>query len=255
MARHDEMHLEAGLESRTGASTHGRPGSDCRGAYAACLGECRRESLRDGVPCQRGRPSWGVRTHVRLAYFHYYFTMTGKVRNLYSIDCQFQPILPDGASETEVKACAQELVEVYMDKLDRVFRKLVKGTRKPFLEDFPNKVTVGYQFEGRIRKLPLAILTRRARSVFACQAMRDPRWPRIFYPLEATIDCTYRKQGRHVRSGEIAARLQLGHMLNLCFSSSPRDWKGLRWRRPRKRAWTAWSTPWRRRQDRGQGNT
>ena len=165
--------------------------------------------------------------NVRLAYFRYYFTMTGKVRDLFSIDCRFQPILPDGASEAEVKACAQELVEVYMDILDRVFRELVKGKREPFLEDYPNQVTVGYQFEGRIRKLPLALLTRRARAVFACQAVRDPRRPRIFYPLSATIDCTYRKQGRHVRSGDITARLQLGHMLNLCFFQFTQGLEGL----------------------------
>ena len=163
----------------------------------------------------------------RLAYFHYYFTMTGKVRNLFSIECQFQPILPDGASEAEVKAGAQELVEVYIDILDRVFRELVRGKREPFLQDSPNQVTVGYQFEGRIRKLPLAILTRRARSVFACQAVRDPRRPLKFLPLEATIDCTYRKQGRHVRSGDITARLQLGHMLNLCFFQFTKGLEGL----------------------------
>ena len=106
--------------------------------------------------------------NARLAYFHYHFMMTGKVRDLFSIDCQFQPVLPGGASEAEVKACGQELVEVYMDKLDLVFRELAKGTREPFLKDSPNQVTVGYQFEGRIRKLPLAVLTRRARAVFAC---------------------------------------------------------------------------------------
>ena len=165
--------------------------------------------------------------NVRLAYFHYYFTMTGKVRSLFSIDCQFQPILPDGASETEVKACARELVEVYMDILDRVFRELVKGTREPFLKDSPNQVTVGYQFEGHGRKLPLAVLTRRAKAVFACQTVNDPRRPRMFYPLEATIDCTYRKQGRQVRSGDITARLQLGHMLNLCFFQFTRGLEGL----------------------------
>ena len=165
--------------------------------------------------------------NVRLAYFHYYFTMTGKVRNLFSIACEFQPILPDGASEADVKACAQELVEVYMGMLDRVFRELVKGTRKPFLEDYPNQVTVGYRFEGYIRKLPLAILTRRARTVFACQAVRDPRRPRMSYPLEATIVCTYRKQGRQVRSGDITARLELGHMLNLCFLQFTKGLEGL----------------------------
>ena len=47
--------------------------------------------------------------NVRLVHFRYYFTMTGKVRNLFYIDCQFQPILPDGASEEEAKACAREL--------------------------------------------------------------------------------------------------------------------------------------------------
>ena len=44
--------------------------------------------------------------NVRLVRFSYYFTMTGKVRNLYSITCQFQPILANGASEAEAKACA-----------------------------------------------------------------------------------------------------------------------------------------------------
>ena len=165
--------------------------------------------------------------NVRLADFDYYFTMTGKVRNLFSIECQFQPIIPDDASEAEVKACAQELVEVYMDKLDLVFRKLVKGTRKPFLQDSPNQVTVGYQFKGQVRTLPLAVLTRRARTVFACQAVRNPRRPRMFYTLEATIDCTYRKQGRQVRSGDITARLELGHMLNLCFFQFTKGLEGL----------------------------
>ena len=165
--------------------------------------------------------------NVRLAYFSYYFTMTGKVRDLYSIECQFQPILPDGAGEADVKACAQELVEVYMDILDRVFRELVKGKREPFLTDSPNQVNVGYQFEGQTRKLPLAILTRRTKAIFACQAVRDPRRPRIFYPLEATINCTYRKQGRQVRSGNITARLKLGHMLNLCFFQFTKGLEGL----------------------------
>ena len=165
--------------------------------------------------------------NVRLAYFHYHFTMTGKVRDLFSITYGFLPVHRDGASEAEVKACAQELIEVYMDILDRVFRELVKGKREPFLEDSPNQVTVGYQFEGRVRRLPLAILTRRARAVFACQAVRDPRRPLIFLPLEATVDCTYRKQGRHVRSGDITARLQLGHMLNLCFFQFTKGLEGL----------------------------
>ena len=165
--------------------------------------------------------------NVRLVHFHYYFTMTGKVRDLFSIECQFQPILPDGAGEADVKACAQELVEVYMDMLDRVFRELVKGTRKPFLEDSPNQVTVGYKFRGQVRKFPLAILTRRARVVFACQAVRDPRWPGMLYPLSATIDCTYRKQGRQARSGDIAAKLRLGHMLNLCFFQFTKGLEGL----------------------------
>ena len=168
-----------------------------------------------------------MRLNVRLVHFRYYFTMTGKVRNLFPITCRFQPVLPDGASEAEVKACGQELVEVYMDILDRVFRELVKGKREPFLEDYPNQVTVGYQFEGYGRKLPLAILTRRARAVFACQAVRDPRRPNIFSLLRATIDCTYRKQGRHVRSGEIAATLTLGHMLNLCFFQFTKGLEGL----------------------------
>ena len=109
--------------------------------------------------------------NVRLVHFHYYFTMTGKVRDLLSIDCRFQPILSDGASEAEAKTCAQELVEVYMDKLDRVYRELVKGTREPFLKDFPNQVTVGYLFEGQTRKLPVAVLARRARAVFAARLL------------------------------------------------------------------------------------
>ena len=165
--------------------------------------------------------------NVRLVHFHYYFEMKGKVRDLFSIDCQFQPILSDGASEAEAKTCAQELVEVYMDKLDRVYRELVKGTREPFLQDFPNQVTVGYRFEGQTRKLPVAVLARRARAVFACQAVRDPRRPHIFFPLKATIDCTYRKQGRQVRGGDITASLQLGHMLNLCFFQFTKGLEGL----------------------------
>ena len=165
--------------------------------------------------------------NVRLVNFHYYFTMTGRVRNLFSIDCQFQPILRDGTSEAEVKACAREQVEVYIDKLDRVFRELVKGKREPFLNDSPNRVTVGYKFEGHGRKLPLAVLTRRARAVFACQAVNDPRRPSMFLPLEATIDCTYAKQGRQVRGGDITARLQLGHMLNLCFFQFTKRLEGL----------------------------
>ena len=75
--------------------------------------------------------------NVRLVRFHYDFTMTGKVRDLFSISCRFQPILRDGASEEEAKACARELVEVYMDKLDRIYRELVKGTREPFMKDLP----------------------------------------------------------------------------------------------------------------------
>ncbi len=105
--------------------------------------------------------------------------MTGKVRNLYSITCQFQPILPDGTSEAEAKTCARELVEVYLDKLDRVYRELVKGTREPFLKDSPHEVTAGYQFEGRVRKFPLAVLTRRARKVLAHPTVRDPRRPSV----------------------------------------------------------------------------
>ena len=73
--------------------------------------------------------------NVRLVHVHYDFEMTGKVRDLFSIDCQFQPIIPDGASEAEVKACARELVEVYMDKLDLVFRELVKGKREPLCRE------------------------------------------------------------------------------------------------------------------------
>ena len=114
-----------------------------------------------------------------------------------------------------------------MNMLDRVFRELVKGKREPFLQDYPNQVTVGYQFDGKGRKLPLAILTRRARTVFACQTVRDPRRPRMFYPLRAAIDCTYRKQGRQVRSGDITARLQLEHMLNLCFFQFTKGLEGL----------------------------
>ena len=90
----------------------------------------------------------------RLAYFHYYFRMTGKVRDLFSIDYRFWPVLRDGTSEAEAKACARDLIEVYMDRLDRVFRELVKGTREPFLKDYPSQVTVGYQFEGQGRKTP-----------------------------------------------------------------------------------------------------
>lgn len=165
--------------------------------------------------------------NVRLAYFRYYFTMTGQIRDLHSIESQFQPILPDGASEAEVKACAQELVEVYTDILGRVFRELVKGKREPFLTDTPNQVTVGYRFKGQVRRLPLAILTRRARAVFPCQAVRDARKPRRFSLLEATIDCTYWKQGRQVRSGEITATSKLGHMLNLCFFQFTKGLEGL----------------------------
>lgn len=165
--------------------------------------------------------------NVRLVHFHYDFTMTGKVRDLFSITYRFWPAPRDDTSEAEAKACARELVEVYMDMLDRVFRELVKGKREPFLEDYPNQVTVGYQFEGRGRKLPLAILTRRARAVFACQGVRDPRRPRMFYPLRANINCTYRKQGSQVRSGDITARLQLEHMLNLCFFQFTKGLEGL----------------------------
>ena len=165
--------------------------------------------------------------NVRLVSFRYDFTVEGKVRNLRSIDCQFQPIIPDDASEAEVKDRSRELVEVYLDKLDRVFRELVKGTREPFLQDSPNQVTVGYQFKGQVRKLPLAVLTRRARAVFACQAVRDPRRPYMFWPLAATIDCTYQKQGRRLRSGDIAASLRLGHMLNLCFFQFTKGLEGL----------------------------
>ena len=165
--------------------------------------------------------------NVRLVHFSYYFTMTGKVRDLYTITCQFEPVLPDGSSEEEAKACAQELVEVYMDKLDLVYRELVRGKREPFLEDSPHQVTVGYKFEGQVRKLPLAVLSRRARAVFTHPTVRDPRRPSVFYPLSATVDCTYRKQGRQVRSGAISASLRLGHMLNLCFLQFTRELEGL----------------------------
>ena len=165
--------------------------------------------------------------NVRLMRFNYYFTMTGKARNLYSINYRFQPILQNGTSEAEAKACARELVEVYLDKLDRVYREMVKGTREPFLQDSPNQVTVGYEYEGQTRILPVAVLARRARVVFASQAVRDPRRPRIFFPLWATIDCTYQKQGRQVRGGDITAKLYLGHMLNLCFFQFTKGLKGL----------------------------
>ena len=165
--------------------------------------------------------------NVRLVYVHYYFQMEGKARDLYSIDFRFLPIIPDDASEAEVKARARELVQVYMDKLDRVFRELVKGKREPLLKDYPDQVTVGYQFKGQGRKLPLAVLTRRARAVFACQAVREPRRPQMFFPLSATIDCTYRKQGRQVHSGAISASLRLGHMLNLCFFQFTKGLEGL----------------------------
>ena len=125
-------------------------------------------------------------------------------------DFRFQPIIPDDASEAEVKARARELVQVYMYKLDRGFRELVKGKREPFLQDYPGQVTVGYQFKGQGRNFPLAVLTRRARAAFACQAVREPRRPQMFFPLSATIDCTYRKQGRQVRSGDITGASALG---------------------------------------------
>ena len=88
-------------------------------------------------------------------------------------------------------------------------------------------MTVGHQFEGQIRKLPVVVLARRARAVFASQAVHDPRRPSIFYPLTATIDCTYQKQGRQVRAGDITASLQLGHMLNLCFFQFTKGLEGL----------------------------
>ena len=165
--------------------------------------------------------------NVRLLSFRYYFTMTGKVRDLHSITCQFQPILADGTSETEAKACAQELVEVYMDKLDLVYRKLVKGKREPFLEDLPHEVTAGYKFKGHIRKLPVAVLARRARAVFSCQTVDDPRRPSVFYPLDATVDCTYQKKGRQIRGGAVTTKLGLGHMLNLCFFQFTKELEGL----------------------------
>ena len=165
--------------------------------------------------------------NVRLMHFNYYFRMTGKARDLFSIDYRFQPILQNGTSEAEAKACARELIEVYLDKLDRVYRDLVKGTREPFLQDFSNQVTVGYRFEGQVRKLPVAVLARRARVVFACQAVHDPRRPGMFYPLKATIDCTYQKQGGQVRGGDITAKLQLGHMLKLCFFQFTKGLEGL----------------------------
>ena len=49
----------------------------------------------------------------------------------------------------------------------------------------------------------------------------------LFFPLKATIDCTYRKQGRQVRGGDITASLQLGHMLNLCFFQFTKGLEGL----------------------------
>ena len=165
--------------------------------------------------------------NVRLVSFSYHFTMTGMVRDLHSITCRFQPVLADGTSEAEAKACAQELVEVCLDKLDLVYRELVKGRREPFLEDLPSQVTVGYKFSGHIRKLPVAVLARRARAVFAQQTVRDPRRPSVFYPLSASVDCTYGKQGRQVRSGAVSASLRLGHMLNLCFLQFTKELEGL----------------------------
>ena len=50
--------------------------------------------------------------NVRLVNFRYYFEMKGKVRDLFSIDYQFQPILSDGASEAEAKTCAQGIRSV-----------------------------------------------------------------------------------------------------------------------------------------------
>ena len=140
--------------------------------------------------------------NVRLVHVHYDFEMTGKVRDLFSIDCRFQPIIPDGASEAEVKACARELVEVYMDKLDLVFRELVKGKREPLLQDYANQVTVGYRFEGHGRKLPLAILARRARAVFACQAVHDVVRREIWIPqYQATsIACRADRRATHTHA-------------------------------------------------------
>ena len=64
-------------------------------------------------------------------------------------------------------------------------------------------------------------------KLLAHPTVRDPRRPSVFYPLSATVDCTYRKQGRQVSSGAISASLRLGHMLNLCFLQFTKELEGL----------------------------
>ncbi len=154
---------------------------------------------------------------IQLQSFDYHFTMTGRVRNLFSIECEFLPMPAAGtSSEAEAKSAARGLVETYNNMLGRVFEDLVKGSREPFLRDSPHNVTAGYKYEGYIKKQIPAVLKRRARVLFPWIAVHDQRVPSAFMQLEASIECSFKKRGKDIHGGNIAAKFQLRHMLNLC---------------------------------------
>ena len=165
--------------------------------------------------------------NVRLVKFRYYFAMKDQDRNLHSITWEFRPVVREGADEAAVKACGQALVQAYTEKLERVCQDLIKGTRQPFMNDFAHEVRVGYEYEGHVRKVPGAVFNRRARALFAGQALRDPCKPSMYSTLRASIECTSEKQGGQTRGGDITVSLRLGHMLNLCFFEFTKGLEGL----------------------------